>query len=401
MFPPKTQLAFLCAACYTYYTILYNFSNFWRAGISLMSVKNLIKHRRISQWIINSINNGQFKPGDKLPSEHALSEQFDASRQTMRHATDELVKKGLLTRQRGSGTYVSGSAITEGFIPKRIGVIITYVDDYIFPGIIQGIEEVLTSNGYNISLGITHNRHLDETACLHRILNDNICGLIVEGTKSSLPNPNLPLFEQLRANGIPMVFLNGCYREFSQSGVFQDDVTAASLLTKHLLKNGHKKFSAIFKSDDLQGLKRFEGMQQALTNARIPLDDKQVLWYTTEDVTSMFSEPIDSFILKRLGGATALVCYNDQIAAHAYELLKRNGKRVPEDISIVSFDNSPLAFDTAYNITSAVYPSMEAGSAAAKLLLRCIRDRSLREHIRLEPNICYRSSVRNLTAETI
>lgn len=364
-----------------------------------MSVKNLMKHRRISQWIINSINSGQFKPGDKLPSEHALSEQFDASRQTVRHATDELVEKGLLTRQRGSGTYVSGAALAEGFTPKRIGVITTYFDDYIFPGIIQGIEEVLTSNGYNISLGITHNRHLDETACLQRILNDNICGLLIEGTKSSLPNPNLPLFEHLRLSGIPIVFLNGCYREFSHSGVFQDDVAASALLTEHLLNNGHKKISAIFKSDDLQGLKRFEGMQQALTNAGITLDDHRVFWYTTEDVATMFSEPMGSVMLERFGDATALVCYNDQIAASVCELLKRSGKEVPRDVSIVSFDNSPLASDTAYNFTSAVYPSFEAGSTAAKLLLRCIRDNSLREHIRLEPKICYRSSVSHLKEE--
>lgn len=358
-----------------------------------------MKHRRIAQWIVDSINSGRFQPGDKLPSEHALAEQFDASRQTVRHATDELVKRGLLTRQRGSGTYVSGSAFEDGFTPKRIAVITTYVDDYIFPGIIQGIEDVLTSNGYNISLGITHNRHADETVCLQRILNDNVCGLIVEGTKSSLPSPNLPLFEQLRARGVPIIFLNGYYREFSQSGVFQDDVAAARLLTEHLLENGHKNFAAIFKADDLQGLKRFEGMQQALTNAGISVEDQRIFWYTTEDVPTLFSGVMDSVLLDRFGTATALVCYNDQIAASVYELLKRNGKKVPEDVSLVSFDNSPLAGETAYNFTSAVYPSTEIGSEAAKLLLRCIRDNSLREHIRLEAKVCYRSSVRRLDSE--
>ncbi|MDD6034724.1 MAG: GntR family transcriptional regulator [Lachnospiraceae bacterium] len=364
-----------------------------------MPIKNLLKHRRISQWIINSINNGHFKPGDKLPSEHSLAEQFDTSRQTVRHATEELVQRGLLTRQRGSGTYVSGTAFQTGFSPKRIGVITTYVDDYIFPGIIRGIEDALTSQGYSISLGITHNRHTDETACLQRILDDNVCGLIVEGTKSSFPSPNLPLFEELRSRGTPMVFLNGYYREFSQCGVFQDDVTAAKLLTEHLLKNGHRKFAAIFKADDLQGLKRFEGMSLALTEADIPIDDQRILWFTTEDIPDLFSGEMDSFTLKRFGDSTALICYNDQIAASVCELLKRNGKSIPKDISLVSFDNSPLAADMAYGFTSVNYPAVEIGNAAAKLLLRCIRDNTLREHIRFAPNICYRSSVRNLAEE--
>ena len=362
-----------------------------------MPIKNLLKHRRISQWIVNSINNGHFKPGDKLPSEHALSKQFDTSRQTVRHATEELVQRGLLARQRGSGTYVCGTAYQTGFSPKRVGVITTYLDDYIFPGIIRGIEDVLTEQGYTISLGITHNRHTDETACLQRILEDNVCGLIVEGTKSSLPSPNLPLFEALRSRGIPMVFLNGYYREFSQCGVFQDDVEAAKILTEHLMTNGHQKFAAILKGDDLQGLKRFEGMSLALTAANIPVDDQRIFWYTTEDIPDLISGEMDSFVLKRLGDATALICYNDQIGAMVCDLLKRHGKSVPQDISIVSFDNSPLAADTTYGFTSAVYPTTEIGSTAARLLLRCIRDTSYREHIRLEPTICYRSSVRNIS----
>lgn len=362
-----------------------------------MPIKNLLKHRHISQWIITSINNGQFKPGDKLPSEHTLAEQFQTSRQTVRHATEELVQRGLLARQRGSGTFVCGSAFQTGFAPKRIGVITTYLDDYIFPGIIRGIEDVLTAQGYSISLGITHNRHTDETSCLQRILNDNVCGLIVEGTKSSFPSPNLQLFEELRSRGTPMVFLNGYYREFSQCGVFQDDVSAARILTEHLLTKGHQKFAAIFKADDLQGLKRFEGMSLALTFSNIPLDDQRILWYTTEDLPDFFSGDMDDFILRRLGDSTALICYNDQIAAAVYELLKRHGTSVPEDVSIVSFDNSPIAADHAYGFTSAIYPSEEIGNAAANLLLRCIRDPSLREHVRLEPDICYRSSVRDLT----
>ena len=362
-----------------------------------MPIKNLMKHRRISQWILNAINTGQYKPGDKLPSEHALAQQFDASRQTVRHATEELVERGLLTRQRGSGTYVSGNAFPNGYEPKRVGVITTYVDDYIFPGLIQGIEDVLTDQGYSIPLGITHNKHADETGCLARILDDNLCGLIIEGTKSSIPSPNLPLFEKLRARGVPMVFLNGYYREFSQCGVFQDDVSAAKLLTEHLLENGHKKIAGIFKSDDLQGLKRFEGMCQALTEAGFSVEDDRILWYTTEDLPDLLAGPADSIVLKRFGDATALVCYNDQIAASVSELLKRNGKKVPEDLSIVSFDNSPLAAENTYNFTSAVYPSTEVGNTAARLLIRCIRDTSLREHIRLQPQICYRSSVRNLT----
>ena len=363
-----------------------------------MPIKNLLKHLQISQWIINSINSGTLKPGDKLPSEHTLSEQFETSRQTVRHATEELVQRGLLVRQRGSGTFICNTAFQSGFAPKRIGVITTR-DDYTFPGVLRGIEEVLAPQGYSVSVGITHNRHTEETSCLQRFLEDNICGLIIEGTKSAFPSPNLQLFEELRSRGTPIVFFNGYYREFSQCGVFQDDVSAARILTEHLLNNGHQHFSAILKADDLQGLKRFEGMSLAFTFANISLDDQRILWYTTEDLSDFFSGEMDDYILKRIGNSTALICYNDKIAADLCELLKRHGKSVPEDISVISFDNSSIAADPAYGFTSAIYPSTEIGTTAANLLLRSLRDSSLREHISLPPDICYRSSVRNLWEE--
>ena len=358
-----------------------------------MSMKTLMKHRQISQWIQDSILSGQFRPGDRLPSEFALAQQFDASRQTVRHATDELVKKGVVTRLRGSGTYVSKKVGSNGLENKRVGVITTYIDDYVFPGIIRGIESTLTPLGYSLSLGITRDSHTEEAACLKRIIDDGICGLIIEATKSAIPSPNLSLFEQLRAKNIPMIFLNGYYRELTQCGVFQDDVVTGRLLTEQLIKYGHTKIAAIFKSDDLQGLKRFEGMQQALYAANLSVEDRRIVWYTTEDVHDYFSGKLDSFILNRFGDATALVCYNDQIAASVCEMLKRNGRSVPKDISIVSFDNSPLAADTAYCLTSSIYPSTEIGTTAANLLLRCLRDQNYREHIRLQPEIAFRPSI--------
>jgi len=361
-----------------------------------MSMKTLMKHRQISQWILDGIHSGQFRPGDRLPSEYALAEQFDASRQTVRHATDELVKKGILTRQRGSGTYVSKKSGLANYETKRVGVITTYIDDYIFPGIIRGIESTLTPLGYSLSLGVTHDSHTEEANCLRRIINDGVCGLIIEGTKSAIPSPNRSLFEQLRARNIPLIFLNGYYRELTQCGVFQDDVIAGKMLTECLIQNGHSKIAAVFKSDDLQGLKRFEGMQQALYSADLCVEDRRILWYTTEDVQDYFSGALDEFILNRFGDATALVCYNDQISAMVCDLLRRNGKRVPEDVSVVSFDNSPLASDTNYCLTSTIYPSTEIGTTAANLLLRCIRDTSYREHIRLQPEIAKRPSIRDI-----
>ena len=66
-------------------------------------------YRAVIDWIRQAVASGALRRGDRLPSEKELCEQFGLSRQTIRHATGELEKEGLLTRVRGSGTYVGGS----------------------------------------------------------------------------------------------------------------------------------------------------------------------------------------------------------------------------------------------------------------------------------------------------
>ena len=76
------------------------------------------------------------------------------------------------------------------------------------------------------------------------------------------------------------------------------------------------------------------------------------------EIGKLFGGNMDTAVLKRLRGCTAVVCYNDQIAVRFAALLKRRGLRVSKDISISSFDNSPLAKKSVYNLTSVVYPCL-------------------------------------------
>jgi len=362
-----------------------------------MNRNELSKHVVLSHWIKDNIINGTFKVGEKIPSENELAARFSYSRQTVRQATSNLVAEGILVREQGSGTFVSN---TNKKVPSektmRVGVITTYLDDYIFPSIIHGIEEVLTDNGYTMTLGITHNKPSDEENCLLQMMQSGVDGLIVEGTKSALPNANSRLYGQLKENNIPTVFINGYYNNYSNSYIVMDDIKAGGMVTDILSDNGHTKIGGIFKSDDIQGLRRYEGLQNSLKKNKLTLLDKSILWYTTEDYSYFFEGSMDAIILERFEDVTAVVCYNDQIAAALIRLLKRNGKSVPEDISIVSFDNSFLAKQMVFNLTSVVYPSKKVGKRGAGLLLQCMNNPFLTEQIVLEPTIKIRESVKKI-----
>ena len=109
------------------------------------------KFEKIVTWIQEEVRSGRKVSGEKLPSEQELSEQFQVSRQTVRRALEELVKENIVESRRGSGSYIcEGAGMLLGNTErradheeKRIAVMLTYIDTYIFPIIVREIEKKL------------------------------------------------------------------------------------------------------------------------------------------------------------------------------------------------------------------------------------------------------------------
>ena len=361
-----------------------------------MDIKNVPKHVYLREWIRKNIMDKTFANGEKLLSENILAEKFGISRQTVRQAIGALEAEGLLERRRGSGTYICSSNIQSHPQTMNIGVITTYVDDYIFPGIIKGIDTVLSHYGYGMSLGITYNKVENEGKLLRSLLDKGIDGLIVEATKSALPNPNLDIYKEFDAQGIPYIFINGYYPALPYNKVIMDDEYGGYTAASTLINAGHRKIGGIFKSDDIQGHSRYAGFAKALKNSGIILNDSSVVWYTTEDVESFFSGEFDKIIMSRLSRCTGVVCYNDQIALKFMDMLARNDKKVPDDMSIVSFDDSNLATIQSVGITSVAHAGAHLGEQAADRIIKLIDRPEEDQTLVMKPQMVERDSVKIL-----
>ena len=121
------------------------------------------KYQVIAEWLEQKIAEGSYRPGEKLPSEQELRDQFDVSRQTVRRALEVLEEQGLTYGQQGKGTFVTDPALEEQNKSRQIAVVTTYVDNYIFPRIIQGIEQILSAEGFQVQIAFTNNRIQKET----------------------------------------------------------------------------------------------------------------------------------------------------------------------------------------------------------------------------------------------
>ena len=112
------------------------------------------KYEGIVRWIREQIEAEKLQPGERIESEYQLCDRFGVSRQTVRHAIAVLEKEGMIEKRRGSGTYIKESGII-GVRRKKtmqIAVMTTFVQEYIFSGIIQEIENKMSRAGYGIQL---------------------------------------------------------------------------------------------------------------------------------------------------------------------------------------------------------------------------------------------------------
>ncbi|RGY97707.1 hypothetical protein DXA13_13535 [Clostridium sp. AM58-1XD] len=234
-----------------------------------------------------------------------------------------------------------------------------------------------------------------ERSVLKRILRENeAVGLIIEPTKSGLPNPNLDLYQQIVDRKLPMLFFNSYYPEIPVPHVCLDDENAGYIAASYLLDHGHELIGGIFKSDDGQGRLRYKGYQAALMERKIPLKEENIIWIDTDDQRTMLKD--EKRILRRLRGCTACVTYNDEVAYNLEIICARHGITIPGDLSIASIDNSEVAGLCEVPLTSVVHPMEELGKKAALNLIKLINTPDFNANYEFPANLCIRDSVKNL-----
>lgn len=328
------------------------------------------KYYTLMEQLKNDILSGRIQPGDKLPSENELVQAYSLSRHTVRKALGLLEQEGYVEAFHGKGTFCSEN-MRHTKKSGNIAVVTTYISDYIFPRLIQGMDNVLAERGYSIILKNTGNSRQKEARCLEELLQKDIDGLIIEPSKSQMSCRHVNLYETLDKYEIPYVFIQGIYGEMKEKPhILMDDAMGGYLVTKHLLELGHRKIAGFFKADDIQGLARHKGYVRALQEAGLSYDPDRVVWFHTEDRRTKPSMAVLEF-LHEGKMPDGIVCYNDQIAVQVTETLARQGVKIPGDVSVTGYDNSLYA-QRGDGITTIAHPQEKLGEMAAELLLEKI-----------------------------
>ncbi|AWB46594.1 GntR family transcriptional regulator [Paenibacillus sp. CAA11] len=329
------------------------------------------KYQVIIDDIKSNILSGGYSVGEQIPTESALQDKYKVSRQTVRKAILELSNEGFLRSEKGSGTYVSSQYRSRsGTNSKRtIGVITTYISDYIFPSIIRGIEGRLNEDNYSLLLASTNNDVAQEKKALEMMLSFGVDGLIIEPTKSNLYNPNIAYYLSFKEQDVPIIMINAYYEELEVPFFCLDDVQSSYLATKELISKGHTQIGIISKMDDLQGKYRMKGYIKALGEAKLRFHPDQVLSYDTETKPDL-SDSLREFLSDNRDDLTAIVCYNDEVGLEVVNVCRQLGISVPDELSIIGQDNSYIAKNANIKLTTLTHPQEQMGRDAADWVIK-------------------------------
>nr|WP_256522459.1 GntR family transcriptional regulator [Halobacillus sp. A5] len=325
--------------------------------------------------IKSKILSGEYDIGERIPTESALREIYSVSRQTVRKAILELSNEGFLKSEKGSGTYVSNqyqSKSSGKSNNKTIGVITTYISDYIFPSIIRGIEGRLNEENYSLLLASTNNDVEQERKALEMMLSFGVDGLIVEPTKSNLYNPNIAYYLSFKEQDVPFTMINAYYEELEVPFFCLDDVKSSYIATKELISKGHTQIGLISKKDDLQGKYRMKGYIKALGEAKLRFQPEHVLSFDTETKLDLYAN-LKKFLTENRDELTAIVCYNDEVGLEVVNVCRQLGISIPDELSIIGQDNSYIARNANIKLTTLTHPQEQMGREAADWVIKKLK----------------------------
>lgn len=328
--------------------------------------------KELTQQIERSLKNGD----PKLPTEAELCTRYQVSRQTVRAALSLLAKQGIVTSRQGSGSYATGLSLNRRL--NLIPILVASSQESFYPHFLSDLRDALSGQGYELQVYSTDNNTSIERKHLSRLLENPPRGLIVEGCKSTLPNPNLDLYERLRSQGAFVLFLHNYYPALPDCVYIKDDnYYGGCLLAEHLASLGHTRIAGLFKMDDMQGPERYHGAASRLRDLGCEFEDSHIGWYTTPDMDALEKRQdtrfLTNFIQNQLSGCSAVICYNDEIAYWLIKELTYAGIQIPQELSVVSFGNSYLSDLSSVRITTLAHAPHELSDALAECMAQRLR----------------------------
>lgn len=283
-----------------------------------------------------------------------------------------------------------------GLIKKQtrtIGLVISDVSNSFFATLTKGVEDECRREGWNLILCNTNDYHKREMEYIRTLDDKGADGIILCFAKEDDTSQLRETLGLIRELGVPHVMVDRYVSDVEPYFVATDHEKGGYLAGKHLAEMGHKRIGCITGPGNLEDSRmRTAGFRRALEESGISFDRENV-YVGNYDMAS--GERGAQYLMER--GVTAIFAYNELSAYGVYRWAGKNGKTVPEDISVVGYDD--VGFSDIFNapLTSVRQPVYEMGKEAVHQMIAGIKAKKpKKEKIQFEPELIIRKSVKVL-----
>ncbi|MFC2128106.1 LacI family DNA-binding transcriptional regulator [Bacteroidota bacterium] len=271
---------------------------------------------------------------------------------------------------------------------NAIGIIVPKISYHLYAMAISGIEKIAEDNGMKIIICQSNESYERERGLIKELIEIGIAGLIVSHASET---KNFSHFQEAKKHNIPLVFFNRLCDEVESDKVVLDNFRAAYEATQHLIEIGCKKITYIGGPKKLQiSNTRLLGFKKAIENNKIRFDEKLIEHcdFTRESQLSTARK-----LLYTASHPDGILCFSDQIAISVMLAAKERGIKIPEDFSVIGFNNEPIDELLTPSLTSVDQPGYEMGIASAQLIINRIKNHQTKNSRKiLKSNLIIRNS---------
>lgn len=262
-----------------------------------------------------------------------------------------------------------------GLVKKRtktIGLIVSDIRNSFFSSLAKGVEDECQKNGWTVILCNTNDLHERDLEYINVLSSKGVDGIVYCMSRDSSPEKFQESYRLLHSLNLPVVMLDRFYEIPGVSVIKVDHVKGGYLAASHLLELGHRRIACITGPQHLQDSQdRLRGYQKALEAWNIPYDNTLV----TE---GNYDTPSGASGIEKMMGRnfTAVFAFNDLMAYGVYQGLKRHGLSIPDDVSVVGYDDIFASEILEVPLTTIRQPTHSAGAGAASKLIAMIENQT-------------------------
>lgn len=362
----------------------------WLYCLTPMHYRLDSKKSSLVDRVIAGIKCGIYPVGSRMPSERQIAEYYDGSRTVVREAIRELLSRRIVMRS-GRRIVVHANAlqvVENSSSQARLKVTLLLTPNQLNYPILQKIVSTVLNNiGGDISLSVL---------CTRKYLTENLARV----NRQDLIVVMGPTVDDFALDAIAlkcgaMLLLNMPHERFNF--ITPDHYAGGRLMAQHLWENHHVDIGSIYLTgiNDNEFGQRFNGARDFLGEHNVALETAPVNRTANADKAAIYQQGFE-YLYKHNPKITAILSLWDTIALDLYELIAAKGMSIPDDISMVGFDDQFYCSMVTPPLTTVRYPAEAIGLETAKTICAFLETGHLDIQSLITPTLLQRGSVKNL-----